>query len=141
MLLVVATLGAGVHLLRSGGAEPVIPESIRQILAEQDKLPQTEVETLQALRVVAAVEMAFFTQHGRYAAPEELKSSGFLDPAWPRIDSQAYQISCELGQEGLGLECFADPAPPYSNYYYVNPSKSFVLRRIAGPTRTVRCLE
>jgi len=93
------------------------------MLAMQDKIPEAEVQVVQALRVLSAVQTAYFTQHQSYASPEELKAAGMLDPAWPRVDAGAYQISCVVGQERIGFECQAEPSPPYSNYYFINPSQ------------------
>ena len=68
--------------------------------------------------------MVHFTEKGDYASREQLQVAGYLDPEWPRVDAAAYTISCEVGEERMGFTCFADPLPPHSNYFYVNPSQS-----------------
>jgi hypothetical protein len=101
----------------------VAPE-IERILRLQEALPAEEVAVLQALRVVSAVELAFFTEKGRYATPAELQEQGYLDPMWPRIPDDAYSVSCEVGAAESGYYCYADPAPPRTVFYSVNPAQT-----------------
>ncbi len=123
VVAVLGMAGVGYRILQSGTPQPEIPLEIRQMLMAQQKLPEAEVRAIQGLRVLAAVQAVYFTQHQSYAPPQELKSAGMLDPAWPRVDAAAYQISCIVEEERIGFECHADPVPPYSNSYFVNPSQ------------------
>ena len=89
LLFVVSVLGAALALSRSGDAGPQVPETMQQMLSAQQELAAEEVAALQALRVVAAVEMVHFTEKGGYATPEELQAAGYLDPQWPRVPAAA----------------------------------------------------
>jgi hypothetical protein len=133
LLLVATVLGAAFALSQSGDAGPRVPELMQQIFSAQEEIPEEEVAVLQSLRVVAAVEMVYFTEKGGYASPEELQAAGYLDPQWPRVDASAYTISCEIGEESSGFTCFADPHSPYTNYYYVSPSQSVRYERARRP--------
>ena len=135
ILVILSVLGmaaAGAYLgLRHESAsssgrqvQPVPP------LIKQHTLPRAEVGALQDLRLVAAVELAYFNAKGRYADPGDLKKAGYLDPAWPRSDAGAYQVGCTLDEQARGFACYAEPVHSEATHYVVDSTQ--VVRHARG---------
>ncbi len=110
-----------------------LPEGVRNVLEAQQRLPAEEVQALQDLRLLAAVQSAYFNTQGAYGTPEELIAGGVLDPQWPRTSPEAYTISCQVFEERLGFACYADPVAPFTTYYSVNPSQAVRLAKGRRP--------
>ncbi len=130
--LAAVVVAAGLALRTAQPGLPISP-GVQQILEAQKQLSPQELAAVQALRVFAAVSLAYFTDNGRYAEPEELKSKGYLDPKWPRVAADAYTIDCRIG-EGTGFACFADPVSgSVQRYFFVDPSQTVRVERDRRP--------
>jgi len=127
------TVGVAGLALRTADPDlPVSPE-MRQLLQAQEQLAPEELAAVQALRVFAAVSLTYFTENGRFAGPEELKAKGYLDPKWPRVETEAYKIDCRIGEE-TGFACFADPVSgSVQRYFFVDPSQTVRVERDRRP--------
>ena len=118
-LLAMVTLAAWVLASRP---QPARSAAMERIFQAQSKLPPEAVRALQDLRLVAAVQAAYFTARSRYGSVDELKQAGYLDPAWPRADT--YRVTCAGPPEPSGFVCFADPAPPQLVYFRVDATQA-----------------
>ena len=120
-IVLLATVTLAAWLLASR-PQPVRSAALERVFQAQSKLPPEAVRALQDLRLVAAVQAAYFTARGRHGAVDELKQAGYLDPAWPRAG--AYRVTCAGPPEPSGFVCFADPAPPLSTYFRVDVTQA-----------------
>ncbi len=119
--------------LRSANPPLPVPPEMQRILEAQERLAPQELAAVQALRVFAAVSLTYFTENGRYAGPEKLKATGYLDPKWPRVEPGTYTIDCRIGEE-TGFACFADPVSgSVHRYFYVDPSQLVRVERDRRP--------
>lgn len=111
-----------------------VPSGIARVLEAQSKLPPESVSALQDLRLIAAVEMAHFTQEGGYAGPEKLQADGYLDPQWPRAESSTYHVDCDFSEERVAFVCYADGLQPEAEWYMVDSTQVVRWERSRRPT-------
>jgi len=116
---------AGTYLgwRHSATASPSGHKRVIPALAKQRTLPRAEVGAIQDLRLIAAVELAYFNAKGRYSNPGDLKKSGYLDPAWPRSAAGAYKVGCTLDEQVRGFACYAEPVHPEATHYVVDSTQ------------------
>ncbi len=110
--------------------KPAHLSAMDRALRAQSVLPVDALQALQDLRLVAAVEIAYFNSHRRYAAPADLKAAGYLDPLWPRSKPEAYRISCNLAGDRPGFDCYADPVPPFTICFRIDATQ--IVRQSQG---------
>ncbi|MBI3693834.1 MAG: hypothetical protein HY238_03205 [Acidobacteria bacterium] len=132
-------LGTAVALFISGVAisitatHPFPPTMLDRALQRQRDLPPDAVQALQDLRLVAAVEIAYFSLKGRYASTDELKSAGYLDPLWPRSNPKSYRVSCGPVGDLTGFLCFADRLSPRLPFFRIDATQVVRHRRNERP--------
>jgi len=122
---VVALAAASAWMLRGEPDNPGLPltPQVAEILRAQQELPPESVAALQDLRLAASVQMAYFTDRGGYADPLKLKEADYLDPHWPRADTQGYSVFCELGADLRSFSCFADAQRANLPWFSVDASQ------------------
>ena len=114
--------------------DPDLPPQLAKLLAEQEKLPPESLAALQDLRLVAAVQLTHFTERGGYLTPQQLQQDGYLDPEWPRAPAEAYNVNCELRQEGAAFVCFADALETELDWYRTDSSQTIRWSADGRPT-------
>ena len=114
--------------------DPDLPPQLAKLLEAQEKLPNSSVMALQDLRLVAAVQMTYFSEKGTYETPQKLQAEGYLDPEWPRTPAGSYRINCELRQEGSAFVCFADALGPGLDWYMTDSAQTVYWSPDSRPT-------
>lgn len=125
-------LSVGIYLTSAKARTPSRSPA-EQVLRRQQPLPREAVVALQDLRLAAAVELTHFTAKGRYGSIDELKSAGFLDPAWPRSDPGSYRVTCGPDEGNQGFVCYADPHSPQSIHFRIDATQALRQKRGQRP--------
>lgn len=105
-LMTCLVLFAGLSGCTSSDATPQAPRN--PVRKAEEALPPKSREALQALRLLGAVQVVRYGSAGSYASPQELKQAGILDPEWPRVDKDHYQVACEVSSDRENFTCYAD---------------------------------
>lgn len=110
------------------------PLPFEQALAKQRSLSPPEVAALQDLRLLAAVQNAQFSKSGSFLSPDQLKSAGLLDPAWPRSSPANYRIEFTVAPAGASFEAYADPVDHKLSFFRIDESQVVRTNRQRRPT-------
>ena len=111
-----------------------VDPALQQHLQLTQSLPAPLRTAVQDLRLIAAVELTFLTERGRYASPEQLKEAGYLDPNWPRAAAFGYQISCQFDLDRPWYTCFALPPKQGELYLRTDPTQVIRANRLGKPS-------
>ena len=137
-LLCIAALQLGAAScagLEGGGQnDPEPPSQLARMLEAQASLPEASVAALQDLRLVAAVQLTYFSEKGGYVSPAKLREGGYLDPEWPRTPAASYRVSCEVMHEGAAFVCFADALEPELDWFMTDSTQTVRWAGAARPT-------
>ncbi len=123
-------------LAGEASSDPELPPELAELLEAQQALPGASVAALQDLRLVAAVQLTYFTEKGRYETPEKLQQDAYLDPEWPRSPAESYRVHCVIKLEGAAFVCFADALEPELDWYMTDSTQA--VRRAAGARPTAQ---
>ncbi|MCL4794059.1 MAG: hypothetical protein KJZ84_05835 [Bryobacteraceae bacterium] len=133
-ILVCLLLGSMLAGCTFSDATPRAPRN--PVREAEEALPPKSLEALQALRLLGAVQVVRYSSAGSYASPQELIQAGMLDPEWPRVDKDHYQVSCEVSSDRENFTCYADALRQGLPWFRIDDSQRVRVESSRRPTPT-----